>query len=104
MLGMIERWETIETISAALQVCLRVQHEHQPEHLRQLRGQLKYWRRAQSGENIAGWIELHIVKGSGPYLYHRRREPESRRIHTKYYGRADWLLNQGFTPVDILRI
>lgn len=86
--GMVGRWESLETITAALELCVLIIRQHDPCTLRNLSNQLRHWRRAQ-GRADRGWLEVRMVGEHGPYVYWRWREPGDRSIHTEYYGRAD---------------
>lgn len=86
--GMAGRWESLESVTAALEICVLLIRQHDPMTIRNLSNQLRHWRRVQ-GRAERGWLEVRMVGDNGPYLYWRWREPGDRTIHTEYYGRAD---------------
>jgi hypothetical protein len=86
--GMAGRWETLESVAAALEICVLLIRQHDPMTIRNLSNQLRHWRRVQ-GRAERGWLEVRMVGDNGPYIYWRWREPGDRTIHTEYYGRAD---------------
>jgi hypothetical protein len=92
-LGLVERWESAETVSGALKLCLAILRDQEPMTIQNLSRQLRHWRRAQGKTNV-GWLEVRMVNGNGPYIYYRWRVPGSRKLHTEYYGRADSLLSE----------
>jgi hypothetical protein len=99
--GIVERWESMETVTAALELCKAMIGQHNPHTLHNLSSQLRHWRRAQGEKNL-GWLEVRAVNGYGPYIYWRWRDPGSRKIQTKYYGRADMLLDEMALSTDML--
>jgi hypothetical protein len=58
-LGLAERWESAETIIAALKLCLTMVKEQNPMTVHNLSRQLRHWRRAQ-GEEGPGWLEIGV--------------------------------------------
>ena len=86
--GMAGRWESLESVTAALEICVLLLRQHDPMTVRNLSNQLRHWRRGQ-GRAERGWLEVRMVGDNGPYIYWRWREPGDRTIHTEYYGRAE---------------
>ncbi|GHO63797.1 hypothetical protein KSC_026890 [Ktedonobacter sp. SOSP1-52] len=81
----------METLVDVLSLCLKIQQEHNLLTARNIRRQLRRWRR-EEGKGEQGWIELRTIRGHGPYVYYRWRQPGERKLHTTYYGRGDTLL------------
>ncbi|BCL78863.1 hypothetical protein ccbrp13_13280 [Ktedonobacteria bacterium brp13] len=69
-LGLVERWESAETVIAALKLCMKIVREQDPLTMQNLSRQLRHWRRVQGHENV-GWLEVREVNGRGPYVYYR---------------------------------
>lgn len=90
-LRIVQRWESVETILAALKICLQIAREQDPLGVQNLSRQLRRWRREQGGGDL-GWLEVRTVRGYGPYIYYRWRKFGSRKIYTEYYGRGDLLV------------
>mgnify|MGYP007135543423 CR=1 FL=1 len=68
--GLVERWESAETVIAALKLCMKIVREQDPLTMQNLSRQLRHWRRVQGHENV-GWLEVREVNGRGPYVYYR---------------------------------
>ena len=90
ILGIVERWESAETVAAALKLCIAMVLQQNPFTERNLTRQLRRWRRAQQKEDV-GWLEVRSIRGH-QYVYYRWRESGERKIRTQYFGRADGLL------------
>lgn len=54
-LGLVERWESAETVVGALALCLQIVRMQEPMTLHNLSRQLRRWRREQGAEDL-GWL------------------------------------------------